>query len=483
MMDRQPWTHAALAVACVLVLAVPVTAALHDGDITGVEVDGPGALGTENRTVVANWRAVEMTVSLSTDSNRSREVCLGGEIRAGDPVCRAVSGGDGSVTFPFSEWPANRTGQGSFSVELKSGATGERLGRAERSVRLLGPGDDADDDGLLNRAEVDDGTDPLAADTDGDGLDDAAEVNVHGTDPTDPDTDGDGLDDAAEVEEYGTDATAVDTDDDGVRDDTEVVDGTDPTALDTDGDGLDDGIEVNVYGTDPLQADTDGDGLDDGTEINVHDTDPTAVDTDGDGLDDAAEVERGTNPLAADTDGDGLDDGTEVNAHGTDPTDPDTDGDGAGDRAEVANGTDPTGGSVSVPVVGSGDDAVLGPGALLAVVVAVLAIGLAVTRLRRGGTETDTGGPADGVAARTPEPRPSGNAAQTVTDAERVERLLEANGGRLRQSQIVEETDWSKAKVSRVLSTMDSDDRIRKVRVGRENLVVAPGDEPEIIEE
>ena len=67
---------------------------------------------------------------------------------------------------------------------------------------------DADSDGLLDIYETDTGvyvsptdtgTDPLDADTDGDGLSDGAEVNVYGTDPLDPDSDGDGFSDGDEV--------------------------------------------------------------------------------------------------------------------------------------------------------------------------------------------------------------------------------------------------------------------------------------------
>jgi hypothetical protein len=76
---------------------------------------------------------------------------------------------------------------------------------------------DADDDGLSDAEEIRLGTDPLAADTDGDTLDDGAEVNgwqftcgqspTHTvtltwatSDPTTPDTDGDGMDDQVEKE-------------------------------------------------------------------------------------------------------------------------------------------------------------------------------------------------------------------------------------------------------------------------------------------
>ena len=61
-----------------------------------------------------------------------------------------------------------------------------------------------------------------------------------------------------------------------------------------------------------------------------------------------------------------------------------------------------------------------------------------------------------------------------LSDEERVERLLEHNGGRMRQANIVTETGWSNAKVSQLLSAMDESDRVDKLRIGRENLISLP---------
>ncbi|MEM7219493.1 MAG: hypothetical protein AAF515_14090 [Pseudomonadota bacterium] len=83
---------------------------------------------------------------------------------------------------------------------------------------------------------------------------------------------------------------------------------------DTDGDGLDD-LAERVDGTLPGDPDTDGDGLTDGAEVLLHETDPTLGDTDGDGLSDFAELLGDgprTDPLLRDSDGDLIDDGDEV---------------------------------------------------------------------------------------------------------------------------------------------------------------------------
>ncbi|MFC7019331.1 MULTISPECIES: helix-turn-helix transcriptional regulator [Haloarcula] len=66
---------------------------------------------------------------------------------------------------------------------------------------------------------------------------------------------------------------------------------------------------------------------------------------------------------------------------------------------------------------------------------------------------------------------------ELLSDEERVERLLEQSGGRMKQARIVKETGWSNAKVSQLLSSMDEDGRIDKLRIGRENLISFPDEE------
>jgi hypothetical protein len=219
--------------------------------------------------------------------------------------------------------------------------------------------EDYDSDGLTNYQEFLFGTDPTDGDTDGDGLEDGDEINVHGTDPFDPDTDGDGIDDGDEVDN-----------------------GLDPlvsnTGVDSDGDGLDDADEVNTHGTDPLDPDSDGDGIDDGAEID-NGLDPLVsnigLDSDSDGIDDVDEVNNGLNPLVSniglDSDGDGLSDVDEVNVYGTDPMDQDTDGDGIDDATEIRFGLN--------PLVDEGNALPATGGAGLA----LLGLGLATAAFRR----------------------------------------------------------------------------------------------------
>ena len=69
--------------------------------------------------------------------------------------------------------------------------------------------------------------------------------------------------------------------------------------------------------------------------------------------------------------------------------------------------------------------------------------------------------------------------AELQSDDERVITLLEEHDGRMRQVDIVSNTDWSKSKVSMLLSEMEDEGLISKLRVGRENIVSLAGHEPD----
>lgn len=116
-------------------------------------------------------------------------------------------------------------------------------------------------------------------------------------------------------------------------------------------------------------------------------------------------------------------------------------------------------GAPDFPLITADLVAVLGIGALT-----VLGV-ILVLRNRLGESETVTLESSDG---RT----------EFVTDRERVHRLLQENGGRMKQSEIVDSVDWSKAKVSRLLSDLEADGEITKLSLGRENLISLPGHEP-----
>jgi len=141
--------------------------------------------------------------------------------------------------------------------------------------------DDDDNDTLLTIDEKSLSTDPLSADSDGDGLDDAIEVNGSlGTDPMNPDTDGDGISDGIEI--GSNTSKPVDTDGDG------TIDALDS---DDDNDGLPTALE-SKFSSDPLSIDSDGDGINDKEEIGKNLDQP--VDTDGDGIIDLVDPENDT---------------------------------------------------------------------------------------------------------------------------------------------------------------------------------------------
>jgi hypothetical protein len=214
--------------------------------------------------------------------------------------------------------------------------------------------EDVDKDGRYDPADGD--TDPSLADTDEDGLLDGVEDANHNglwepdepwseTDPRKPDTDGDGLTDKeeGENEDYDLDPLDSDCDNDGLLDGEEVGPG-------------EDGVR-----TDPTDAHSDDDGVSDGDEFGV--SDPTDPDSDDDGLSDAEELAIGTDPRDPDTDDDRLSDLHEVRQHGEpapsehcqspqvawpiglsmrgDPLLADTDGDGFKDGDEVCCRTYP----------------------------------------------------------------------------------------------------------------------------------------------
>jgi hypothetical protein len=104
------------------------------------------------------------------------------------------------------------------------------------------------------------------------------------------------------------------------------------------------------------------------------------------------------------------------------------------------------------------------------------------TESAAAGTADATARDADGNAGTDAESAAAGTALseeELMSDEERVVSLLEDNGGRMKQVNIVEETGWSKSKVSMLLSDMEEEGTVSKLRVGRENIVSLSGHEPD----
>ncbi|OYR47943.1 helix-turn-helix domain-containing protein [Halorubrum sp. Ea8] len=191
----------------------------------------------------------------------------------------------------------------------------------------------------------------------------------------------------------------------------------------------------------------------------------------GDGLTNAEEFKHGTDITTPDTSDNGLTDWEEVKKYGTNPLVRDTTGDGVNDATLVRLGLDPT-------------EPYLLHRILAAVLLGLIAIGwvgvMAVRRYGGGGagasgqsdgSGTDGPGPDRDSADETTGGDPSPIDQSILTNEEVVCRLLKRNDGRMRQSEIIESTEWSKAKVSRVLSDLEEEEVVKRVRIGRENVV------------
>ncbi|WP_049985881.1 helix-turn-helix transcriptional regulator [Halobellus rufus] len=245
-----------------------------------------------------------------------------------------------------------------------------------------------------------------------------------------------------------------------------------------------DTIEIRTIAKD---GDIDGDGLSNENELK-NGTSMTIRDTDRDGLEDGPEVKNyGTSPTSPDTDGDGITDAQEVSI-GTDPRSVDTDNDGLNDNLEVRLGTDPTNRGTTMVVLLAGGTffgvvAVWGWMALDSSGVASASLLPTETALFDRFSEDDDE-PNEEEADSPPSMEFDENellksSQPMLSDEDRVVQLLRENGGWMYQGRIVEETDWSKSKVSRLLSRMCDDGMIEKISVGRQNLVAEEGSMPE----
>jgi hypothetical protein len=96
-----------------------------------------------------------------------------------------------------------------------------------------------------------------------------------------------------------------------------------------------------------------------------------------------------------------------------------------------------------------------------------------------GGTTAAGDGPATvgGDGADPGEPTVTDD--ELLSDEDRVVALIREQGGRMKQVNIVDRTGWSKSKVSMLLSEMEEEGQISKLRVGRENVISLKGHEPD----
>lgn len=67
-----------------------------------------------------------------------------------------------------------------------------------------------------------------------------------------------------------------------------------------------------------------------------------------------------------------------------------------------------------------------------------------------------------------------------VEPPEFVRRLVEKEGGWVKQQAFTDYTDWSEATISRVLSDLEDDGLITRVEMGREKIVCLPEERPRL---
>jgi len=208
-------------------------------------------------------------------------------------------------------------------------------------------------------------------------------------------------------------------------------------------------------------------------------------DMDGDGLTDGREVKKwGTDPLKKDSDNDGLLDGVEVPGP-TDPNDADSDGDGVNDSKDqkpmdpnVATKTQQSKTTRATKHERSND--LSGLQLLLIGLVGLGIFGAAALLWRTGRDDPDppTQTTETNTTAAAPVELEKDDDDGILTDEGQVLKLLRDNRDRMKQVDIVEETGWSKSKVSRLLSRMEERGDVNRLRVGRGNIVYLDGAKP-----
>ena len=288
-------------------------------DAADLDDDNDGILDTEEGTVDTDGDGIIDAHDLDSDNDGVPDIVEAGGID---------TDGDGRLDYPTPGDPTSMVDANSDGLDDSIAATPL-------------PDADSDDDGIVDRLDLD---------ADNDGIPDVTEAGG-------PDADGDGTIDAFVDADNDGFADSVDSDDDTILG---IADGGTPLANpDTDNDGVDDRIDV----------DSDNDGITDVTEAGGTDADGDGridgfVDADTDGFTDNIDTDDNTTPapldgsgtalprpdfdsdgqpnyLDIDSDNDGITDTTEAGGADTDGNGEidgftDTDGDGFDDATTAS---------------------------------------------------------------------------------------------------------------------------------------------------
>ena len=116
-------------------------------------------------------------------------------------------------------------------------------------------------------------------------------------------------------------------------------------------------------------------------------------------------------------------------------------------------------------------------------VVGALLAGGAYAYRRRGSDAPDSASATAPAAQQTAPDTPPDDGAEAgaappddelLSNEERVLRLLEAEGGRVKQQTVAQRLEWTDAKTSQVVGALREEDEIEVFRLGRENVIVDP---------
>ncbi|MFA9415090.1 helix-turn-helix transcriptional regulator [Natrinema sp. HArc-T2] len=93
-------------------------------------------------------------------------------------------------------------------------------------------------------------------------------------------------------------------------------------------------------------------------------------------------------------------------------------------------------------------------------------------------TDTDSSPAADDETLSYAEQIEYGVDEHDLPDEDKILRLLVKRGGRVDQSTILDETDWSQEHLEAVIDRMEADDQISAITVGRKRVICRRGFEP-----